>query len=66
MMMAHGFCFMACAPNPMPNLAAGETVILRHPFFIPIETPNEGRGGSSRMTLSPTASRTRHPTGRSQ
>ena len=37
------------------QVAVGETVILMTPPFIPIETPTKGRGGYSRMTVSPTA-----------
>ena len=35
-------------------LAVGETVILLTPLFIHIETPTNGRGGCSRMTVSST------------
>ena len=37
------------------GLAIDETVILMTPLFIPVETPNTGTGGCSRMTVSPTA-----------
>ena len=50
---------LGCARMGQPVLAVGETVILLHPLFTPIEKPTEGRGGCSRMTVSPTAARVR-------
>ena len=37
------------------SVAVGETVIYWRPLHIPIKTPTKGRGGCSRMTVSPTA-----------
>ena len=42
---------------PVRLAAAGQTVILMTPLVVSIETPTEGRGGCSRMTVSPTARR---------
>ena len=46
-----------CPPGapPSPSIAVGETVILRPPLSINVERPTKGRGGCSRMIVSPTA-----------
>ena len=51
------------APTPYTGTSSlaivGESsvILMTPPFFTPIETPDEGRGGCSRMTVSPTTAR---------